>query len=275
MAAALFNRASGGRAFAQSAGREPADKMAAVVVAVMHQGPSYLVALDKQTGKQVWKQDRELNAPAEAQDSYSTPLVIDENGRQILVVLGADHVTAHDAATGREIWRVGDLNPSQQRNFRSIASPIAIGDLIIAPYTRGETLTAIRLGGQGDVTQSHVVWTIDGELADVPTPVAYEGKVYVCGDRGDIVCIDIQSGKELWTEELPRNRYSYSASPLIADGKLYATREDGTTFVLQLGETHELVSTNRLREYTYATPAFVGGKIFLRTSEFLFCLGKK
>jgi len=246
-----------------------------VVVAVMHQGPSYLVALDKQTGQVAWKQDRELGAPAESRDSYSTPLVIDENRRQLLVVLGADHVTAHDAATGREVWRVGGLNQSQQRNFRSIASPIVVGDLIIAPYARGQSLTAIRLGGQGDVTKTHVAWTIENASADVPTPVAYEGKVYVCGDRGDITCIDIQSSKELWTEELPRNRYPYSTSPVIAGDKLYATREDGTTYVLQLGDKPELVGTNSLRENTYATPAFVDGQVFLRTSDFLFCLGKK
>lgn len=246
-----------------------------VVVAVMHQGPSYLVAFDKQTGKEVWKQDRDLGAPAESRDGYSTPLVIAANGREMLVVLGADHVTAHDAATGREVWRVGGLNQGQQRNFRSIASPVAVGDLIIAPYARGRTLTAIRLGGEGDVTKTHVAWTIDDASADVPTPVAYEGKVYVCGDRGEINCIDIQSGKALWTEELPRNRYPYSTSPLLADGKLYVTREDGTTFVLQLGEKPTLVGTNVLRENTYATPAFVDGQVFLRTSDFLFCLGKK
>lgn len=245
-----------------------------VVVAVMHQGPSYLVALDKATGREVWKQSRDLGAPAEARDSYSTPIVLQQDGQQTLLVLGADFVTLHDAATGKEIWRVGTLNPQQQRNFRSIASPAVAGDMLVAPYARGETLTAIRLGSTSG-SASRVAWELDGPYSDVPTPVIHEGKVYVCGDRGDITCIELATGKVLWTEPLPRNRYPYSSSPIIADGKLYATREDGTTFVLKLGDKPQLLATNTLRENTYATPVFVDGRIYLRTSDFLFCLGEK
>lgn len=249
-----------------------------VVVAVMHQGPSYLVALNKQTGDEVWKQSRDLGAPAEARDSYSTPIVLKDGDREKLIVLGADFVTAHEAATGEEIWRVGDLNPEQARNFRSIASPVVAGELVIAPYARGRTITAIKLGGEGDVTESHVSWTQytdRNSTADVPTPIAYEGNVYISGDRGDVTCMEIATGKELWIEELPRNRYVYSASPVIADGKLYATREDGRTFVLKVGSTPELIAENSVRENTLATPAMVDGQIFLRTSDYLICIGKK
>ncbi len=245
-----------------------------VVVAVMHQGPSYLVALDKATGDVIWKQDRDLGAPAEARDSYSTPIVMTNGDREELIVLGADHVTAHDAATGAEIWRAGALNPNQQRNFRSIASPVVADGMIIAPYARGATLTAVRLGGAGDVTDSRVAWTTP-IASDVPTPVFYQGKVYVCGDRGDITCIDVATGAELWTESLPRNRNVYSASPVIADGNLYATREDGATFVLKLGDAPKLIAENSIHEYTLATPAFADGHIFLRASEHLYCIGKK
>jgi len=246
-----------------------------VVVAVMHQAPSYLVALDKASGREVWKQGRDLGAPAEARDSYSTPLVLQDDGRETLAVLGADYVTLHEAETGKELWRVGTLNPQRQGNFRSISSAAVDAGILIAPYARGETLTAIRLNGASEGASSRVAWTLDGPYSDVPTPVALDGKVYVCGDRGDITCIEIATGKELWTEALPRNRYPYSSSPVIAEGKLYATREDGDTFVLQLGEQPRLLATNQLRENTYATPAFADGQIFLRTSDFLFCLGQK
>lgn len=244
-----------------------------VVVAVMHQGPSYLVALDRKTGKEVWKQDRDLGAPAEARDSYSTPRVIDQGGQETIVVLGADFVTAYKAEDGSELWRVGGLNPEARRNFRSIASPVVADGMVIAPYARGDTLQAIRLGGSGDVTDTHVAWKVYTS-SDVPTPVAYQGNVYICGDRGDVSCLNIATGDEVWTESLPRNRYVYSASPVIADGNLYVTREDGTTFVLKTGKTAQVIAENSLRENTYATPAMVDGRIYLRTSEYLYCIGQ-
>ena len=102
--------------------------------------------------------------------------------------------------------------------------------------------------------------------------MAHDGKVYLCGDRGDVACLELTTGKEIWQERLPRNRYAYSSSPIIANGMLYATREDGTTFVLRLGNKPELVATNMLKENTYATPVFVDGKILIRTSDYLFCI---
>jgi outer membrane protein assembly factor BamB len=256
-------------------GTSPVLTSNAVVIAVMHQGPSFLVALDKQTGELLWKTERDLGAPAEARDSYSTPVVVSDNGMQRLIVLGADHVTSYDAATGKEIWRAGNLNPGGARNFRSIASPAVADGLVFAPYARGDSLTAIRRGGSGDVTSTHVAWTLSDAGADVPTPVAVDGKVYVCRDRGDILCLAAATGKQLWSETLPRKRDNYSSSPVIVNDHLYATREDGTTFVLQLGDTPKLISENTLREYTYATPVFVDGRIYLRTSDWLFCIGQK
>lgn len=246
-----------------------------VVVAVMHQGPSYVVAFSKDKGEQAWKQTRDLGAPAEARDSYSTPVVVQENDREALVIVGGDHVTAYAANDGKELWRVGGLNPQKQRNFRSIASVVATEGFIITPYSRGKTLLGIRRGGSGDVTKSHVVWTQYGTFSDVPTPAAQDGLVYLCTDRGEVVCVDAKSGNEVWRIALPRNRYLFSSSPIIAEGRLYATREDGTTFVVQLGEKPKLVATNVLRENTYATPAFADGRIYMRTSGYLFCLGKK
>jgi outer membrane protein assembly factor BamB len=249
-----------------------------IVVAVMHQGPSYLLAVDKKTGEEVWKQSRDLGAPAEARDSYSTPLVLKDGDRETIIVLGADFVTAHEAVTGDEIWRVGGLNPNSARNFRSIASPVLSGGMIIAPYARGGTLTAIRRTGQGDVTDTHVAWTMHtarDSTADVPTPIAYEGKLYISGDRGDVTCVEISSGKELWVESLPRNRYVYSSSPVIAGGNLYVTREDGRTFILEVGDKPKVVGENSVRENTLATPALADGQIFLRTADYLICIGKK
>lgn len=247
-----------------------------VVVACMQNGgSSYVVAFDKLTGEVAWKQDRTLPAPVESGDSYTTPVLLRDGDKEILVVLGADHVTAHDAATGQELWRVRDLNPSQNRNFRSIASPVVSDGLVIAPYARGRTLTAIRLGGSGDVTDSHVAWIKDEISADVPTPAAIDGRIYVCGDRGDVACLDIETGEKIWSDRTERARKPFSSSPILADGKLYVTREDGTTFVLAAGDEFELLAENTLGEATVATPVFVDEQILLRTGEHLYCIGEK
>jgi outer membrane protein assembly factor BamB len=246
-----------------------------VVVAVVHSGPSYLAGFEKGTGKLVWKQDRNLNAPSEAAQSYSTPLVLEHEGREMLVVLGADHVTGHDSATGKELWRVGGLNPRAQQFFRSIASPVALDGIVVAPYARGATLTGIRLGGSGDVTKSHVLWTKEGLGADVPTPAAKEGRAYVCTDRGEVACLDIQTGQTLWSGQVERNRNAYSSSPMLAGGNIYITREDGKTFVLKQGNEFKVVAENSLDgEFVVATPVFADGQILLRTLDRLYCIAK-
>jgi outer membrane protein assembly factor BamB len=253
-------------------GTSPVLTKNAVVAAVIQSGPSYLVAFDKKSGEVSWKHDRMLNAPSEAAQSYTTPVVLERDGKETLIVLGADHVTAHDATNGDELWRVGGLNPRGEMYFRSIASPVVADEIVIAPYARGRTLTGIRLGGSGDVTGSHVLWT-KPLGADVPTPAVLDGKVYNCSDRGDVSCIDSKTGETLWTGLVERHRTQYSSSPIIAGGHIYVTREDGKTFVLALGDKFSVVSANTLdNEQTVATPVFVDGMILLRSAEHLYCL---
>lgn len=249
-----------------------------VVVAVMQTGPSFLVAFEKGTGKVAWKQDRILPAPSEAAQSYTTPLVLMDEGREILVVSGADYVTAHETVGGAELWRVGSLNPKQNGFFRSIASPVASDGVVLAPYARGETLTAIRLGGRGDVTSTNVIWTKQfpkPEADDVPTPAAVEGRAYVCSDRGMLTCFDVQSGKVLWSGMAEKTgRFNFSSSPTVVDGKIYITREDGKTFVLRQGDKFEVLAANELEEDpVVATPVPVDGKLLIRTAEHLYCIG--
>jgi outer membrane protein assembly factor BamB len=245
-----------------------------VVVAVMHSGPSFVVAFDKASGKVAWKQDRQVEAPEESAHAYTTPVVLNDGGSELLIVLGADHVTTHDAATGSELWRVGGLNPKAETRQRSIASAVIHDGIVIAPYDRGHTLTAIKLGGSGDVTDSHVVWVRDDLGADVPTPAALDGKIYVCGDRGKVTCLDVKTGKTLAEGQAPQHRTAYSSSPVVADGKLYIAREDGTTFVLSLDGLKVLAENKLGGEQTVATPVFADGQILLRTRENLYCIGK-
>lgn len=262
-------------------GTSPVLTRDAVVVAVMQSGPSYLAAFARDDGRLLWQQARDLGAPEEAAQSYSTPLVVPGEPRlgepaEVLFVLGADHVTAHDAADGRELWRVGGLNPAGEKYFRSIASPVVAGDLVIAPYARGSTLTAVRRGGEGDVTKTHVAWTRDDIGADVPTPAAREGRIVVCTDQGRVACLDAANGETLWQEDLPRNRAAYSASPILVDGRVLLTREDGQSASLAWPDARKpatgIVGTGAVGEMTVATPVCVDGRVYLRTHDSLWCL---
>lgn len=267
-------------------GTSPVLTKAAIVVAVMQTGPSYIAAFDKATGRLTWKHDRQLPAPEESAQSYTTPLVLAGDPGlgepdELLVVLGSDHVTAHDAADGRELWRVGGLNPTQHRMFRSIASPLAAGRLVVVPYARGGSLTAVRRGGSGDVTDTHVAWRRTDIGADVPTPVCTADRIVVCGDKGDVQCLDPASGATLIQRTLPANRYAYSASPVIVDGKLILTREDGHSTILvwpppagPAGAWPE-VGVGDVGETTVATPVCVDGRIFLRTLDSLWCIAAR
>ena len=262
-------------------GTSPVLTRDAVVVAVMQTGPSYLAAFGRTDGKLLWKHDRNLDAPEEAAQSYSTPLVVKGEERfgepaEVMFVLGADHVTAHDATDGRELWRVGGLNPAGEKYFRSIASPVVADDLVIAPYARGSTLTAVKRGGQGDVTTSHVAWARKDLGADVPTPAFQDGKLVVCTDQGKVACLDAPTGKTLWEGELPKNRHAYSASPVLLDSKILVTREDGQSALLAGPAAgagrFEVVGEGSVGEMTVATPVCVDGRIFLRTHDSLWCI---
>jgi outer membrane protein assembly factor BamB len=273
-------------------GTSPVLTSNAVVIAVMQTGPSYLAAFDRTTGELRWKHDRDVPAPEEAAQSYSTPLVAAGDPAkgepaEVLFVLGADHVTAHDAANGRELWRVGGLNPEANGFFRSIASPVLADDLVIAPYARGDTITAIRRGGSGDVTQSHVVWVRKDVGADVPTPAVKDGRIVVCGDKGIVEGLDAATGKTTWRRELPKNRSAYSASPVLVDGRVLVVREDGAASVLgwpgpgageksaDHGRIPEVVGGGSMEEMMVATPVCVDGRMFLRTHDSLWCIGEK
>lgn len=244
-----------------------------VVIACIQSGTSYIAAFDKATGDVAWKVDRDVPAPGESAQSYTTPVVINDGEREVIIVLGADHVTAHDASSGAQLWQVGGLNPRRAQNWRSISSPVVIDGLVIAPYGRGGSLTAIRLGGSGDVTDSHVAWSSSGPAADVPTPVAADGMIYTCTDRGQVAAIDAASGDVKSTVDLPRSRAAISASPVLANGHLYVVNEEGTTYVVSVGDELKVVAENALEDFAVATPIFVDGRIYLRTDKYLHCIG--
>ncbi|MDG2468587.1 MAG: PQQ-binding-like beta-propeller repeat protein [Pirellulaceae bacterium] len=245
-----------------------------VVVACMQEGPSYVAAFGKTDGQLVWKQDRMTGAPRESDQSYTTPIVTTRDGKEEIIVLGADYVTTHDAATGKEIWRVGGLNPKNSQMWRSIASPVFYDGTVYAPYARGKTLTAIKVGGKGDQTKENTLWTKKGVSIDVPTPTVKDGKIYICNDQGAVECIDRKTGETLWKVETKGGRRGkFYSSPIIGGKNLYTTREDGTTFVVDI-ESKQVIAQNKLGGKTAASAVLVNGRILMRASDAIYCIGE-
>jgi outer membrane protein assembly factor BamB len=259
------------------AGSSPVLTEKDVVVAVMQNGGSYLAAFDKQTGELHWKVARDYETPTEGDHSYATPAVIRHDGREAILVWGAEHLTAHDAADGSVLWSCGDFNPTRQGNWPAVGSAVVVGDVAVVPYARGDSLTGVRLGddnAKGDVTNTHKLWVRQDTGTFVPTPAAYKGKVYLVRDRGEVECIDPKTGKTAWSGQLPKSSASYYSSPSLADGKIYAAREDGVVFVARVeGGTFEVLAENEMDERIIACPVPVAGRLLLRGEQNLYCVG--
>ena len=248
-----------------------------LVIPVLHgmktDDPSYLAALDKLTGKPLWRVERPTDAVMESPDAYTTPQPLQAAGMTQVVINGADYLTGHDMATGRELWRVGGFNPKRIPTNRTIASSVVFGDTVLAPGDRGNLLMAVKVGVGGDPSKVQTLWTSQ-RAADVPSVVADGRYVWVVDDRGVFSCLDAQTGKELY----PPQRLAtgtYSSSPVLADGKIYAINETATTTVLEAGPTFKVLATNELEGgYTLSSPVIVGPRIYLRTSDYLYCVGR-
>lgn len=251
-----------------------------LVIAVVHRRNSFLLALDPKSGDQRWQVSRNLDAPKEANDSYTTPISLDVDGREAIAVLGADHLTLHDAADGSLMGKVGGLNPDQRTNFRSISSPVASGNYVICPYARGDTVTTFDAGKLADGAGDEVmVWFRDDVGSDVPTPATFKNQVIFVGgldkQRGTVSGLDIKTGKTLWSLQVPLSRHDFSSSPIVAGKHLFVTGEEGTTHVIGPldAETPRLISSNPLdddKPYTRASPIAAGKSIFIRTKNYLY-----
>jgi outer membrane protein assembly factor BamB len=239
--------------------------------------PSYLLKIDALTGKTLWRVERLTDAVAESPDSYATPAWAEVNGRSELIISGGDVISGHDPATGAENWRADVLNPQRARNYRIIASPTVVGDLVIAP-TRNNPMVAIRAGGKGDVAATHVAWTF-AQGPDVPTPVSDGKLLYIVRDGGVAFALDVKTGATVYgPERLPSG--NYSASPILADGKIYVTtEEEGITTVYRAGPKFEILASNTLAEdcspYCLSTVAISDGQLFIRTASFLWAIGNR
>jgi outer membrane protein assembly factor BamB len=246
----------------------------ALYVQVLHgmqtDDPSYVLRIDKATGQTLWRVERPTQARFESPDAYTTPALLRYANTTEIVVTGGDVVTGHDPATGKELWRANGLNPSNDGSYRIVASPVVYEGLIIAP-SRERPLLALKAGGRGDVTESHVLWSFNSG-PDVPTPVTDGTYLYIVNDRGIMWCLDAKTGKEVYGQQRLRPG-TYSGSPVVADGKMYVTNEDGLTVVVKTGPTFQVLGENDFDDYTLSSPAISDGQIFIRTSKFLYAIG--
>jgi outer membrane protein assembly factor BamB len=234
--------------------------------------PSYVLRVDKKTGKTVWRVERPTKAIRESPDSYTTPSVVRHGKAVEIVITGGDSVTGHDPATGKELWRAEGLNPDNDPFYRIVASPVIADGVVYAP-SRVRPLLALRPGGRGDVTKSHLLWSTPNG-PDVPTPVTDGKYFYVVNDRGIVWCLDAKTGREIYGQQRIKAG-TYSASPVLADGKIYITNEDGLTTVIKAGPTFEVLAENDLGDYCLSSPAISEGQIFIRTAKHLYCIGRR
>jgi outer membrane protein assembly factor BamB len=223
-----------------------------VIVPMESQGESYLFGIDQETGRNRWKVERPL------ENSYTTPLLVRAESRTDLIVQAQRSVTAYDAATGEKRWEFADASIS------AVASPAAADGLIL---TAGRDMIALRPSSNGP---PEVVWRSARLSSGTATPLAAGGRVYALKDGGILASGDLLTGKEVWSQRL---RGTYSASPVLASGKLYLVNEQGETTVLRLGTSPERIASNTLAGTMLATPAIARDCIFLRTDGRLYCVG--
>ena len=240
-----------------------------VIMARMHQGESWLAAFDKQTGEVAWKVARNYQVPTECDHGYSTPLVIDYQGKESILVWGAEHVTIHDAADGKLVWSCGNFNPDGAQLWPAIATPVVVDQTAVIAYGRNDRgiprLYGIRLNGTGDTTSTSHAWKRDDVGTFVPSPAVHHGKVVLVRDHGEVEALDPATGKTAWKGEFPKSRANFYSSPLIAGDKLYAPREDGVVFVGKIdGDQFTVLSETNLEQPVIGSPIPFGSGVLIR-----------
>lgn len=221
-------------------------------------GSSWMAGLHRRTGEIVWRIKR-LEG-----DSFGTPIVAPIAGRHQLLLAGKEFVTSHDPTTGGVIWKC-------RWSAKRTANTVAYDNQYVYASTRqpGPEIICIRADGQGDVTESHLIWSERKSAADVPSPCVANGRLFVVGDDGILSCLNTDNGKLSWKRRLGGN---VSSSPLLVGNHLFCCNEQGTTFVVDIENRGEVVSENPLNDGILATPVVIGDRIYLRTSTGLICL---
>jgi outer membrane protein assembly factor BamB len=231
-----------------------------IIVQDQRKGDSLFAAYDKHTGKKRWQHARPQQA------GWSSPVLLRVGNRDELIYNGSHVVIGYDPATGSELWR------AKGTTEESIPMIITGGGLLYSASGRNGPLFAIRPGGNGDVTESHVVWRNERGGPLVPSPAYHDGRLYQVNDTGILTCFDATTGDTLWVQRL---RGRFSTSPLVIGDALLVVNEDGVATVFRAGEAFESVLEHDLGEPVLATPAVLDNRIYVRTAEQVLCLGEK
>jgi outer membrane protein assembly factor BamB len=229
-----------------------------------HGGGSFIAAFDTRTGQQLWRTSREANV------GWGTPIAIRVADHDEIIVSSQQRVHAYDPDRGKELWRcAGNL-------YEVIPTPVVGYGMLFCSSGRAGPTLAIRPGGSGDVTRSHVVWSSPRGSPFVPSPILYGEYLYMVNDMASIVtCFEAATGKVMWQGRLgTAQREGFSASPVAVDGKVFFTNDDGETFVLRAGPKFELLHVNQIGEPTLASPALVDGRWYIRTERNLIAIGR-
>jgi outer membrane protein assembly factor BamB len=232
-----------------------------LIVLIAHQGAGYLLAVNKRDGQNEWKTERKAGG------CWTTPLVIAYQGREQILVSGSGSVMAYEAETGRGLWTVNGL---VENDF---SSPSVAGDLVvIGAGVKGSNL-AIRLGGAGDVTQSHIAWRAEEAASNYNSPLVYRGLVYFVNKVGVAFCLELATGKELWRKRLAISECW--ASSLAVGDRIYIFGNEGRTMVLRAGRQYEQLALNTLDIERIYGIAAVEGTLLLRSGKKLICLRER
>jgi len=224
---------------------------------------SFIVALDKKTGKEAWR------SPRKVQVSWATPLLVRTSTRAELITSGTEAIVAYDPATGKELWRHKGVESN------AIPSPVANNDMVflVAGFP-AKIAMAIKLGQNGDLTGTpNVAWTYAKGTAYVPSPILYGEYLYLTTDRGILTAVDAKTGEVKYEGGRIPIPATFTASPVAFEGKILMTSEDGDTFIVKAGPKHEILGTNSVGEPVYASPAIADGRIFIRGEKNLYCIG--
>ncbi len=227
-----------------------------------HEPGSYLLALDRRTGEERWKVDRGAGLR-----SFSTPIVVSGPHGDELIVNASERLDAYDPSTGAWLWHAGEPN--------QFPVPAATYDDDGTLYTsrghRAGPYMAIRLGGRGDVSETHVVWRVPTGAPYISSILYYDGLIYMANGNGIVTVVDATTGDRLWQDRLGG---IYSASPVAGDGKVYFFSETGETLVIEAGPALRVLARNDLGERVVSSPAVSDGRIFIRTDEALIAVGR-
>lgn len=247
-------------------GSTPALSGDTIVVNWDHEGDSFITALDKTTGKELWRQ------PREEKTSWATPLIVQHDGKAQVITDASNKIRSYDLASGKLLWECGGLTANV------IPSPVAGDDMVYSMSGfRGNALLAIRLGRTGDLTGSDAIaWSHNQSTPYVPSPLLYGNKLYFFGgNNGMLTCLDAKSGKSLIDAERLEDLKNVYASPVGADGRVYLVGRNGVTLVIKQSDKLEVLATNKLDESFDASPAIAGKELFLRGHGYLYCIAEK